>query len=99
MAEREYMSLYLRAEGEYRVYKRVGYDLLSMLGELGGFGRAVMVFCAGLTSIFSHRLFAAALIRQTYRIQKYFKDTSEFYKTSHGYRLTSESESKSSSSF
>ena len=58
-----------------------------MLGELGGFGRALMVFFSTLTAIMTQRFFAAALIAQNYRIQKYLSDFS-------GNRVTFDSESK-----
>ena len=45
-----------------------------------------------MTSIFTCKLFTAALIREVYRIQGYMRDFTQFYRTNQLYRLTSEND-------
>ena len=81
LAKREYISIFFRADSENRFYKREGYDLLTFLGDLGGLFDICMIMGMTLTSIFAGRMFTAALIRSAYRVQKYFRDSSQFYET------------------
>ena len=94
--KREYISIFFRADSENRIYKREGYDLLTFLGDLGGLFDICMIMGMTLTSIFAGRMFTAALIRQAYRVQRYFRDSSQFYETTSRRKLTTESESQSS---
>ena len=68
VAEREYISIFLRADSEKRMYTRVSYDILTYLGDLGGLLDLVLVVGSLCSSFFTRRLFTAALIRQAYRI-------------------------------
>ena len=97
LAKREYISIFFRADSENRFYKREGYDLLTFLGDLGGLFDICMIMGMSLTSIFAGRMFTAALIRSAYRVQKYFRDSSQFYETTSRHKLTTESQSQSSS--
>ena len=76
VADREYMNVYLRAENQSRFYKRVGYDILTYLGDLGGLLDFVLALGFAITSFFSTKLFSAALIGQVYRVQRYARDFS-----------------------
>ena len=40
--EREYVSLYLRADQMHNFYKREEYDLLSYFGDLGGLASVIL---------------------------------------------------------
>lgn len=90
LPEREYLSIYLRADSEKKLYKRVGYDILSYLGDLGGLLDVVMVVGQICTSVFVGRLFQAALIQSAYRIQSYDRDFEQFYQTKEDCILTSQ---------
>ena len=81
VADRTYLSLFFRAENQSRQYKRVGYDVLTYLGDLGGLLDFVLMFGFLFTSCFATKLFSAALIGQVYRIQRYAKDFTQFYQT------------------
>ena len=57
----------------------------------------IIVIGMGITSLFAGRQFMAALISDSYNIQSYFRDSSEFYEArKNDNKLTTESESKSS---
>ena len=96
IAKREYISIFFRADSEQRFYKREGYDMLTFLGDLGGLFDIIMIIGWGLTSIFAGNLLTAALIGEVYKIQNYFRDSSEFYETKNLDKLTTESVSLSS---
>ena len=63
ISDREYMTIFFRADSETRIYKREGYDLLTFLGDLGGLFDICMILGMFLTTMFAGRLFTAALIR------------------------------------
>ena len=67
-SEREYLGIFFRADNAHSVYKRVGYDVLTYLGDLGGMIDIVVVIGALFTGLFASRLFRAALISQAYRV-------------------------------
>ena len=97
VADREYMSIFFRADSENRIYKLEGYDILTFLGDIGGLFDIIIVLGMGITSMFAGQLFMAALISDSYNIQSYFRDSSEFYEArKNDNKLTTESESKSS---
>ena len=96
IAEREYISIYLRADSEKRIYKREGYDILTFFGDIGGLFDIVLIFGWAMTTFFAGKVFTAALISKVYNVQNYFRDSSEFYETKKTHKLTTESESVSS---
>ena len=73
-SEKEYLGIFFRAENEHRVYKRIAYDILTYLGDLGGLMDILFAIGGLCTGIFASKLFQAALIRQAYRVQSYFRD-------------------------
>ena len=83
---------------EKREYKRIGYDLLTFLGDVGGLLDIVLVMGHMLTMFFAARLFQGALVGEAYKIQNYFTDFSQFYGTKKEENLTTESVVVSSSS-
>ena len=89
--EREYLSLYFRADSSMHVYKREGYDLLTFLGDLGGLFDIVFMVCMGITSLFASRMLMGALIEEVYRVQHYFKDETQLYESKRKNQLTTES--------
>ena len=76
LEDREYIKIYFRAESAKRVYQRQGYDILAYLGDLGGLLDFLFVVGKVITSIFTSKLFIAALISEAYRIQGYMRDFS-----------------------
>ena len=49
---KEYLSIYLRAESMSKLYKREDYQILDYLGDLGGLLDFVLVFCWALSHAF-----------------------------------------------
>ena len=66
--EREYLGIFFRADNENKLYKRIGYDILTYLGDLGGLLDVVVVIGQFSATLFASRLFQAALVGQAYRI-------------------------------
>ena len=98
LADREYLAIYLRADKEKTRYTRISYDMLTYLGDLGGLLDIVLMFGSLCTGFFARKLFQAALIRQAYRIQSYYRDFDQFYQTKQDCILSSSSsESKDDS--
>lgn len=82
-----------------RLYKREEYDVLTYLSDLGGLLDVILLLGVFLSSPFVARLFHAALVKKTYRIQQYLNDMTPYYETKKqddkGH-LTSESDSHES---
>ena len=55
--------------------------MLEFLGDMGGLIEIVFLFVAGLIYLLLDRNFRAAIISDTYKVQKYNRDHSEFYKS------------------
>ena len=53
--------------------------MLQFLGDIGGLIEIIFLFCSGLVYLIVDRNFKAAIIRDTYKVQKYSRDQSEFY--------------------
>ena len=93
MSEREYASIYLRADQMHNFYKREEYDLLSYFGDLGGLAGIVSWFGWVISASIVERMFQAALVEQTYRWQKYDIDDTQYYETRIAGQVTSENSS------
>ena len=91
------MKLYFRQAEFIKIYKREEYDMLTYLGDMGGLLDIIIFVGMCLSSSIVSRLFYAALVKQTYRIQQYMKDMTPYYesKKKNG-DLTTESDSKDS---
>ena len=95
-ADRTYLSLYLRADEQTRLYKREEYGVLTYFGDLGGLLDFVLVVGSTFSSFFVSRLLQAAIVKQVYRIQRYLLDNSPYYSSSKpAGELTTESDSQS----
>ena len=76
--------------------------MLEFLGDMGGLIQIVFLFFAGVIYLVVDRNFKAALISDTYKVQKYNRDQSEFYESQRDQQnpskhiITSESESSQS---
>ena len=69
---------------------------MTYFGDLGGLLDFVAMFGWALSTIFVTRLFAAALVKQAYGVQKYLIDTTPYYDTKNkSGNLTPESDSDS----
>ena len=66
--ERKYLSVFLRADNQSHIYKRVSYDILTYLGDLGGLLDSVLLIGFIFTSFFAGKMFKAAMINQFYRV-------------------------------
>ena len=93
LSEKTYLSLFFRLESQSRIYKRIGYDILTYLGDLGGLLDFVLMMGILCSSFFASKLFSAALIGQLYRVQGYSRDYDQFYETKDAVKLTTESDS------
>ena len=79
LRDREYISIYLRADDTKRRYKREEYDILAYFGDLGGLFGIIMIFGQSISVALVTRLFQAAMVESTYRIQGYSVDHNEEY--------------------
>ena len=66
--DRRYVILYLRQNESVRHYKREEYDILTLLGDLGGLLDIVLLTGVAISSPFVVRLFQAAIVSNNYRI-------------------------------
>ena len=69
VADREYVSVYLRADNKMLLYKREEYDLLTYFGDIGGLLDFVFLFGWAVSTAFVTRLLHASLIKSAYRVQ------------------------------
>ena len=78
--------------------------MLEFLGDMGGLIEIIFLFVSILMGFIIERNFIAAMISDTYKVQKYSRDQSEFYKSekAQNYKkkhvITSESDSSEGSS-
>ena len=96
ISERKLVSVFLRAASIKHAYKREAYGIFEYLGDLGGIFSIVSLLAYYLTQKIIRRLYYASIIGNTYTIQHYGKDESQFYQTkTFKDHLTTESSSKS----
>ena len=69
-----YVDIYIRSDPTKRVYNRSVRSMLAFFGSMGGLIRIVSLFFTGLISSIVNRNFTAALISDTYKVQKYNRD-------------------------
>ena len=50
-------------------YERVIYSFFDMVGDIGGFGEAVYIFCLILVSGYANRMFIASVIRDMFKVR------------------------------
>ena len=67
-SERVYLSIYLRVEDHYRMYKRETMDILTYLSDLGGLLGIVVAVGAFFTHPLVTRLMNAEMIGSTYQL-------------------------------
>ena len=71
--------MFIRAENFHRLYTREYYDMLTYLGDLGGLMDVVLLFCWFISGLFATRLFQAALVNSTYKVQEYMNNENNYY--------------------
>ena len=84
LKDREYASIYLRADNSDKHYKRKTYDLLAYIGDLGGIHQLIWLIGGLLVGFIIERKFNLSLVKELYKVQKYSVDQSEYYKTGAG---------------
>ena len=55
------ISLKFEMSANKSVYSREAYTLLNLLGDFGGFADALLLIIGGLTSLYSAKMFSAAI--------------------------------------
>ena len=55
--------------------------MLEFLGDIGGLIEIIFLAVAGFMVFITERNFKAAMISDTYKVQKYSRDQSEFYQS------------------
>ncbi len=56
-SDREYLSVYFRADSRRKFYKREDYDLLTYLGDVGGLLDFILLAGWSISTVFISRLF------------------------------------------
>ena len=78
--EEQYLvSMFLRLDPIKKIYSRSVRSMLEFLGDMGGLIQIVFLFFAGVVGFVIDRNFKAEIISDTYKVQKYNRDQSEFY--------------------
>ena len=76
-----YSDVYFRVASKKNLYSLDPYKILDLLGDLGGLLEYVRAFGMILTASMVKKAFDISLLRDTYQVQGYNKDQSEFYKS------------------
>lgn len=85
-AERNYYSVYFRADNNSREYRRETYSLLEYFGDLGGLIDMLLILFTFFVNQLIERQFNAAILGKTFQVQDYNRDQSEFYSSSKKYQ-------------
>ena len=97
-------KMYLRLDPVKNIHIRSVQSMLEFLGDMGGLIQIVFLVSWGIVVILLERNFKAAIISDIFKVQKYNRDTTEYYQSSKDkqtkklHKLTSESESSHTSS-
>ena len=77
-----YSNIYFRLASKARSHRIDPYNIVDLLGDMGGLLDIVMAFGAILTAREVRRAFDRSLLRDAYQVQSYSRDQSEFYHSS-----------------
>ena len=97
-------KMYLRLDPVKNMHIRSVQSMLEFLGDMGGLIQIVFLVSWGIVAVLLERNFKAAIISDTFKVQKYHRDKTEYYQSSKEkqnkklHKLTSESESSHTSS-
>ena len=67
-------TIYLRADHTKNIYNRSVGSMLEFLGDIGGLIEIVFLTVASCIVFITERNFKAAMISDTYKVQKYSRD-------------------------
>ena len=73
--------MYIRASTKRRIYQREPYKILDLMGDLGGLLEIGLAIGKLLTFSFVQDAFYRSILGQTYQVQNYAENKSEFYKS------------------
>ena len=79
LSEQKYASLFFRAHTKRRVYNRDPYKLLELLGDLGGLFDILILIGLLLTNFWVVPHFTAELLKDSYQIQNYSQNKTQYY--------------------
>ena len=74
-------NMYIRQGRTKKLYFRSVGSMLEFLGDLGGLIEITFLCVSGCIFFITERNFKAAMISDTYKVQKYSRDQSEFYQS------------------
>ena len=80
LADREYLSIYLRAGAKYRIYEKSVVTILEFFGDIGGVLEIVGVVGFLFTFVFVNRAMNSEMVKEVYQVQRYDKDYSNIEK-------------------
>ena len=69
----------IRLDPVKNIHIRSVQSMLEFLGDMGGLIQIVFLFAWGFVAYFVERNFKAAIISDTFKVQKYHRDKSEYY--------------------
>ena len=81
LGEITYSDVYFRVASKKNMYSLDPYKILDLLGDLGGLLEYVRAIGMILTASMVKKAFDISLLSETYQVQGYNKDQSEFYKS------------------
>lgn len=76
-----YSDLYFRASSKRRIYNLDPYKILALLSDMGGLLDIITSFGTLLTLSIVRNAFDRSLLSDTYQVQEYAKDSTEFYES------------------
>ena len=63
------------------IYKKVNYDILTFVGDVGGLIDFVLLMGWAFTTALASRMHDAEMVRDAYRWQRYHEDSTPYYQT------------------
>ena len=66
--DREFMTIYLRTDQEFKLYDRKVYSIGDLLGQIGGFFEVIYAIGAFLTLLFVERMITASIVSKIYQV-------------------------------
>ena len=84
MEDRDYLRLFFRVDLSENLYETHPEDFFDFLGDMGGIQAFLMTICSFFVSSIVSTMFKSSLMKDSYQVQKYTKDMSEYYVSKHG---------------
>ena len=76
-----FITIRLRVDPVKKVYLNLVINIQNVLGRIGGLQSLIFVIISSSLQLIFDRRFTAAFIRDMYKVQKYTRDHSEYYKS------------------